>query len=57
MTTLYLQLRDQRVLSSLLEDAEITEAKGPKKKKTVKKSKKKASRKKTAKKTTGKGPP
>lgn len=44
MTTLYLRLRDQRVLSSLLEDAEVTEVETPKTttaekatKKTVKK--------------------
>jgi len=55
LKTLYLQLRDQQVLKALLEEAEITETEGPKKKKVKKKkttkkkktAKKKVSRKKT----------
>ncbi len=49
LKTLYLQLRDQQVLKALLEEAEITETEGPKKKKKVKK-KKTAKKKKTTKK-------
>jgi trigger factor len=49
LTALYLQLRDEQVLAALLEDAEITETKGPKKKRTAKKAKKKkTSKKKTS---------
>lgn len=40
LTTLYLQIRDQQVIDRLLEDAEITEIEGPKKK-TKPKAKKK----------------
>ncbi|MCH7995188.1 MAG: hypothetical protein IIB57_12200, partial [Planctomycetes bacterium] len=40
LTTLYLQIRDQQVIDRLLEDAEITETEGPKKK-TKPKAKKK----------------
>ena len=55
LKTLYLQLRDQQVLKALLEEDEITETEGPKKKKVKKKkttkkkktAKKKVSRKKT----------
>ena len=47
MVTLYMQLRDEQVLSALLADAEVTEKKGPKKKK-----KKAAKRKTRSKKTT-----
>ena len=53
LATLYLQLRDRQVLDSLLEDAEITETEGPKKKRVAKKksAKKKAAKKKTSKKS------
>ncbi|MGB2986668.1 MAG: trigger factor [Phycisphaerae bacterium] len=60
MMTLYLQLRDRQVLEALLEDAEITETEGPKKKASAKKATakkataKKASEKKSTKKTTKK---
>lgn len=40
LTTLYLQLRDQQVIDQLLEDAQITEIEGPKKKPTPKAKKK-----------------
>ena len=47
--TLYLQLRDEQVLAALLDEAEITETKGPKKKAKAKKTKKKkAAKKKTS---------
>jgi trigger factor len=49
MMNLYLQIRDEKVLSALLEDAEISEAKTPKK--TAKKSTKKTSKKKSTEKT------
>jgi len=54
LTTLYLQLRDEQILQGLLNDAEITETEGPKKKKPATKAKKKTTAKKTAKKSTGK---
>jgi len=56
LATLYLQLRDEQVLNRLLEDAEITETEGPKKKKAAKKktTKAKATKKKAAKKKTTK---
>lgn len=47
LMALYLQLRDRQVLDDLLEDAEVTETEGPKKKK-------KAAKKKSAKKTAAK---
>ncbi len=57
LMTLYLQIRDKRILTQLLEEAEITETEGPKKtpaKKAEKKEEPKAAAKKTAKKTTAK---
>lgn len=49
LATLYLQLRDQQVLDRLLEDAEITEIEGPKKKAKPKAKKKTVKTTKTAK--------
>lgn len=46
LTALYMQLRDQQVLEALLEDAEVTETEGPKKKRAAKKGRTKASLKK-----------
>ena len=66
LMTLYLQIRDKRILTQLLEDAEITETEGPKKapakkaakkapaKKEEKKDEPKAAAKKTVKKTAAK---
>ncbi len=55
MTVLYLQLRDQKVLDALVEEAEITEAAGPKKARaTPGKTRKKSSPKKSARKKTAK---
>lgn len=49
LTTLYLQIRDQQVIDRLLEDAEITETEGPKKKAKPKAKKKTIMTTKTAK--------
>lgn len=46
MMTLYLQLRDEQILQALLDDAEVTETEGPKKKPSTKKVKKGSSEKK-----------
>lgn len=58
LSTLYLQLRDQRVLEGLLAEAEVTETEGPKTRKPAAEAKeetaKKATTKKTAKKKTTK---
>ena len=51
LTTLYLQIRDQQVIDRLLEDAEITEIEGPKKKAEPKAEKKTVESTKTTKKT------
>lgn len=56
LATLYLQLRDQKVLEMLLEDAEIIETEGPKKKKPTTEAKKKTAKKKTTKKAAKKKP-
>jgi trigger factor len=54
LTTLYLQLRDEKVLAALVADAEVTEVEGPKKKPS-KASKKKTAAAPAAKKKTAKG--
>ncbi len=58
LTTMYLQIRDEKVLAALLEEAEVTEEEAPKKpaakKATTKKAVKKAPEKKTAEKKTPK---
>ena len=58
LSTLYLQLRDQRVLVGLLKEAKVTETEGPKKKKPAAEAKKKTAKtatiEKTAKKKTSK---
>jgi len=56
LMTLYVQLRDRQVLAQLLEKAEITETKGPKKAAAKKTSKKPAAKKKTVKKAEAKVP-
>jgi trigger factor len=54
LTTLYLQLRDEKVLDTLVADGEVTEVEGPKRKST-KAAKKKTTAKPVAKKKTTKG--
>ena len=52
LSTLYLQLRDQRVLEDLLKEAQVTETEGPKKKKPAAEAKQKTTKKATTEKTT-----
>ncbi len=54
LTTLYLQLRDEKVLDSLVADGEVTEVEGPKKKSTKAAAKKKKTAEPKAKKKTAK---
>lgn len=51
LSTLYLQLRDQRVLEDLLKEAEVSETEGPKKKNPAAEAKQKTAKKATTEKT------